>query len=293
VVDASSLAPGLWIKRDDLSATPFGGNKVRALEYLLGDVRRGDAVVTVGSAGSTHALAVATYAGQLGARVAVGRWKQEMNDAARVVARRIEEAAERAPVFSSPVFAYAWAWLQHRGGPRHWLPAGGSSPLGTLGHVNAALELAAQVASGALPAPTQVIVPLGSGGTAAGLTLGFRIAGLETVVVGARVVPRIVARHGHVMHLVESTARLIEHHTGERVPRPSSEAFTIAHECYGGAYGRETAAGREAAARFAAWAGLSLDATYSAKACALSLDARLGGPRVFWLTFDPRILSGS
>ena len=33
--------PPLWIKRDDLDAPDFGGNKVRALEFLLGGVGRG------------------------------------------------------------------------------------------------------------------------------------------------------------------------------------------------------------------------------------------------------------
>ena len=61
-----------------------------------------------------------------------------------------------------------------------YIPLGGSTPLGTLGHVNAALELADQVERGELPLPGRVVVPLGSGGTAAGLALGFAIAGLDT-----------------------------------------------------------------------------------------------------------------
>src|SRR6476620_9175307 len=49
----------LLVKRDDLSADPLGGNKVRALEFLLAGAERGDTVLTVGSSGSTHALATA------------------------------------------------------------------------------------------------------------------------------------------------------------------------------------------------------------------------------------------
>jgi hypothetical protein len=66
----------------------------------------------------------------------------------------------------------------------------------------------------------------------------------------------------------------------------------IAHESYGGAYGRETETGRTATGEFRAWSGLELDATYSAKACALALTLG-GGPRLFWLTFDSRILGAS
>src|SRR6185436_9055592 len=82
VVPLTGLSSQLWIKRDDLFADPIGGNKVRALEYIFGDLKKGDDVVTVGSAGSTHALSVATYGARLEAHVRVGRWQQEMNPTA-------------------------------------------------------------------------------------------------------------------------------------------------------------------------------------------------------------------
>src|SRR5207302_755455 len=123
IVLPAALGLPLWIKRDDLSADPMGGNKARALEFLLGSVRAGDSLVTVGSAGSTHALAVATYGRRLGATVYVGRWKQEMNDAADVVSLRLAQDADAAPVFRSPVGAYAWAFV-HRVHGAKWIPAG-------------------------------------------------------------------------------------------------------------------------------------------------------------------------
>ena len=152
VAPLASISPSLWIKRDDVNADPLGGNKVRALEFLLASTKAGDRVVTVGSAGSTHALAVAVYGHKLGARVLVGRWRQTMNETAGVVAERVAATAERAPTFRSPAEAYAWAWLQRlRGG--HWIAAGGSTPLGVLGHVSAGLELVDQIDAGELPSP--------------------------------------------------------------------------------------------------------------------------------------------
>lgn len=289
VVALTNVAPALWIKRDDLCADPMGGNKTRALEFLLADVRAGDHVVTVGSAGSTHALAVAVYAALLGARVWVGRWRQEMNATAIRVARLLDERTERAPVFRSPIGAYVWAWRQRMSGAR-WIPAGGSVPLGILGHVNAGLELVAQIDAGVLPSPNRVVVPLGTGGTAAGLALAFRIARREIEVVGVRVVPQIVGRRRRVLHLANSTARLIEHMSGESVPRVRRRDVSIAQNYYGGAYGRETEVGRAAAVRLQAAAGIRLDPTYSAKAFAWALDFVSGGPTLFWLTFDSRIL---
>lgn len=284
-----NLAPSLWIKRDDLCAEPMGGNKTRALEFLFGDLRAGERVVTVGSAGSTHALAVAVYAARLGARALVGRWRQEMNATAIRVTRQLDERTEHGPVFRSPIGAYAWAWRQRMRGAR-WIPAGGSTPLGILGHVNAGLELVAQIDAGVLPPPDRVVVPLGTGGTAAGLALAFRIAGRDIDVVGARVVPRIVGRRRRVLRLANRTAGLIEQITGETIPHVRRQDLVIVHETYGGAYGRETEVARAAAARLRVATGISLDPTYSAKAFALALDLASGGPTLFWLTFDSRIL---
>jgi len=299
VVRLDALSPSLWIKRDDLSAEPLGGNKARALEFLLGSVQRGDRVVTVGAAGSTHALAVATYAGSggLGARVLVGRWRQVTSAVADRVAERTAALSERAPVFATPVEAYVWAWWQRTrrmpGGRRvRWIAAGGSSPQGVLGHVNAGLELLRQIDAGALPMPASVVVPLGTGGTAAGLALAFAIANRDIVVVGARVVPRVVGRRGRVIRLANRTARLIEHATGERLPRVTRRLVAVHHESYGGAYGRETPAARGAAARLGGVSDIVLDATYSAKAFAVALERATREPTLFWLTFDARFLGG-
>jgi D-cysteine desulfhydrase len=292
VDEVHALSASLFVKRDDLSADPLGGNKVRALEFLLGGVKDEDRIVTVGAAGSTHALAVATYGKRLGAHVSVGRWTQEMNRAAEVVAERIGRQADEAPIFRSPVRAYAWAWRQRLTGAS-WIAAGGSTPTGVLGHVNAGLELVAQIDAGMLPAPRYVVVPLGTGGTMAGLALAFTLAARDIRVVGARVVPRIVARQRHVLALASSTSRLIERVTGERVPRVSQDSIEIVHDAYGGAYGRETDAARRAADALQGAARIILDGTYSAKAFSVALDYAKRGPTVFWLTFDSRILTGS
>lgn len=287
-MERSSLGSNLWVKRDDLSGRPLGGNKVRALEFLLGGVGAGEEVLTVGATGSTHALATALYAARLGARTTVFRWPQEMNDVARGV-----DACLRA---SATVRDSAWVGLAYarvalhrlRHRPR-WIPAGGTCPLGILGHVDAALELAAQVEAGLLPAPERVVLPLGSGGTAAGLVLGFALAGLDAEVVGVQVVPRIVARPSRVRGLVRATRRFIARVTGHPVGEVAPGRFRVEPGFYGGAYGRELPAAREAASRFrAVHPGAMLDATYSAKACAAALACCDDRPTLFWLTFGPQ-----
>ncbi len=277
----------ILIKREDLSGARYGGNKVRPLEFLLAGVRPDDEVLTVGGLGSTHALATATYAASLGARTTVVRWTQEMNPDAQSSGRRCAATARCIDV-SSPVTAFAIVAALRLTRRVRWVPAGGTSPLGILGHVDAALELAEQVRDGVLPPPERVVVPLGSGGTAAGLVLGFAIAGLDVVVDAVRVAPALVAHRRRVLSLAARSGGLIERLAGERVPRPGAHALRVIGSEYGGAYGRATA-GAAAAARWLREAGgPPVDATYSAKALAAALAEGPAEGLVFWLTFDGR-----
>lgn len=291
-MERSALAHSLWIKRDDLNAPLLGGNKVRALEYLLAGLSPGQTVITVGGRGSTHALSTVVHAHHLGHEAIVLRWAQEMNAAARDVAARLHLEADHCIDARTVLGVYLRAAALRamhrlRGDALRWIPAGGTSPLGILGHVNAALELAEQVRAGLLPHPERIVLPLGTGGTAAGLLLGLAVAGLRTRVVGVRVVPRIVARHARVLRLARATARLLEQQASATVPRPDPTRLRIEHLYYGGAYGRETEAGRAAAARFDN-AHCRLDATYGAKAFAAALAACDDRPTLFWMTFDSR-----
>lgn len=291
-IDGASL----WIKRDDLSAPALGGNKVRALEYLLAHVPAGCALLTVGATGSTHALAVACYGAQLGRRVQVITWPQEQHAAARATAARLASLAS-VTATGSVAAAYLRAFGRRLRGGVHWIPAGGSVPLGALGHVAAALELAQQIERDAIPAPDLLVVPLGSGGTAAGLLVGLALAGLPTRVVGVQVVPRLVARHARVATLARRTHALVARLVGEPIPPLDVERLEIDRSAYGGRYGRETEAARHAAASLARAGGPTLEPTYSAKAFAVALARARHSPSrqkvLFWLTFDGRWLGSS
>jgi D-cysteine desulfhydrase len=289
---ASAVHPNLWIKRDDTFADPLGGNKARALEFLLGNVLPNDLLVTVGSEGSTHVLAVATYGRRLGAHVAAGRWRQVMNPTAARVSALTERIADEAPMFRSIAGAYAWAWRRRRRTPNsRWIAAGGATPLGVLGHVNAGLELVDQVNGGELPPPACVVVPFGTGATSAGLALAFAIAGLKTTVVGVRVVSLVVGRRARARRLASDASRFIEGMVGRRLPRVDRDALHVVHGAFGGAYGRETEKSRATAAHLRDLTGITLDATYSAKAFHVAMDLARHGPTLFWLTFDSRALN--
>ena len=290
-IDLPRLGP-VWIKRDDLNAPVSGGNKARSLEFLLGGLGEGDRVVTVGGAGSTHVLATAAHAARIGVTVEARRWMHDMNPAAETIARRLTESTSREAGRSAAVTLLA-AGLHAARTRTRFIPIGGSTPLGVLGHVNAALELAAQIERGDLPVPDRVVVPLGSGGTTAGLLLGFAIAGLPTTVVGARVGPRIFVNRYAVLRLARATAALIRSLGGDGIPAIDPTRLRIAQHVYGGAYGRPLAASRDAANILQTASGLVLDDTYSAKAWVAALDeVRRGmGPVLFLLTFDARCLT--
>ena len=263
---------------------------MRALEFLLGAVAAGDSVATVGATGSTHALATARYAGVLGARTTVFRWPQVMNEAARRVDAELRSHADVRDS-RSPVQAYIGAAMHRLRHRPHWIPAGGTTPLGILGHVDAGLEFAAQVADGVMPPPRRIVIPLGSGGTVAGLLLALAISGLDCEVVGVQVVPRIVANRRRVARLVAATRMLLEKLSDDAVGAPDLRRLTIDRGFYGGAYGRETVAGRDAASRYrAAHPAAMLDGTYAAKTCAAALARCDGQATVFWVTFDSRVM---
>ena len=285
---------GVWIKREDLNSPVCGGNKVRALEFLLGGLGEGDTVITTGGAGSTHVLATATHAARLGIRTMAIRWTHDMNPVADKVAARIRLAIPGSRVSWNPVIALAEARYHSSRKRIRYIPIGGTSPLGVLGHVNAALELAEQIANREMPLPASIVLPLGSGGTAAGILLGLAVAGLTSIeVVGARVGPRIFANRARVLMIARATARLIARMAGEPIRFPDPSQLRVVHDVYGGAYGRSLDKSRGPAKLLHDAMGLALDDTYSAKAwtAALNEQGSSTAPVLFWLTFDATCLT--
>jgi 1-aminocyclopropane-1-carboxylate deaminase/D-cysteine desulfhydrase-like pyridoxal-dependent ACC family enzyme len=283
----------LRIKRDDLVAPLIGGNKARALELLLAECPPERTILTVGATGSTHALCVAQHGAALGLRTEIITWPQETHAIADATAVRMRALAD-VTATSSVLRAFlrvAWRRATHR---MQWIPAGGSTPLGALGHADAALELADQLAREGVAMPDVIVLPLGSGGTIAGLLVGLALAGARTRVIGVRVVPRVVANRGHVQRLARRTRALLQRLAGERLPPLDEGRLEIEHRAFGGAYGRETQDARHAASLLREAGGPPLEGTYSAKAFAVALARAERSPDewvLFWLTFDGRWLA--
>ena len=69
-LSAALGGPQLWAKRDDCTGLALGGNKVRKLEYLLGEAlaQGADTVITAGGFQSNQARQTAAAAARLGLR---------------------------------------------------------------------------------------------------------------------------------------------------------------------------------------------------------------------------------
>jgi D-cysteine desulfhydrase len=291
---------GIWVKEDGrFGAGGWGGNKVRKLEWLIPEARRRRrrSILTFGGLGTNWGLATALYAREHGIETALALLDQPLDDHVRAQLARLDASGARIHRTHTKARTVAMLpWLLARnaraGRPPYLLPAGGSSPVGALGYVEAALEIAAQVEAGALPEPAHVVVPVGTGGTAAGLALGFQLAGLRSRVVGVVVNDQLRLDAPVFARLARRSANLLERRGATLGPLSLGPGMLdLTRDQIGAGYGHRT----EAAARaieLAAADGLALDPVYTAKAMAGLLarraEGRLGGPVLFVHTDGPR-----
>ena len=296
-------APGnaeLWIKRDDLSGQRYGGNKVRKLELLMGAATARDArsVITFGAAGSNHALATALTAQELGLRC-VNILGPQVNSAAvrrnlmasfRAGAQLVYAAWRDTPLVTVREFFRLW---REDGCAPSVIPPGGSSPLGALGFVNAALELAdqwAQQAEG--PPPDVLYVASGTMATSVGLAAGLALAGWPTRVEAVRVTVPPFTSMARARAMYRGIGALLSK-AGLRLPAWQEDRFRLRDEFFGGEYARHTP--EAVAAVRLAWErwGIRLEGTYTGKTMAACLHdlgrGEMSGKRiVFWNTYNSR-----
>ncbi|MGM0555616.1 MAG: 1-aminocyclopropane-1-carboxylate deaminase/D-cysteine desulfhydrase [Myxococcota bacterium] len=274
--------PSLWVKRDDVTGKIYGGNKVRKLEFLLGDAKdKGhDQVWTVGAIGSNHALATCLYAREVDLAPAVLHYPQPVTDHVLHNLKAISSAnpdLTLASNFASVSYEMAKRkvkeWLATGDNP-YYVPAGGSSPVGVLGYVNAALELAEQIAAGECPEPDYIFVAAGTCGTLSGLLLGVKMAALDTRVLGVRVVDKVITNAPNTRRLANGAADLLEECGVQNVPRIDKNDVTILSDYFGEGYGEATVDGREAIHTLSELEDLYLEPTYTGKAFAGLLGER-------------------
>ena len=165
----------VFIKRDDSLGPAGGGNKTRKLEYLLADaVAQGATrIVTVGGAQSNHARITAAAARVLGLEPhlllfgtrpekAVGNLLIDQLVGAELHFIPPGPIAGGACTFEE-LDAHVLEEASKRVGEHYYVPLGGSNGLGSLGYIQAALEVEDQARKAGI-ANAWVVVAAGSGG---------------------------------------------------------------------------------------------------------------------------------
>ena len=293
VIDGARI--GLAIKRDDLTSSVYGGNKVRKLEYLLcrAKDRGATRVATFGAIASNHATATSVFAQRQGLRCvcflshqtrtpAAGR---ALNMHSKLGTELVEFGRERPQRIATlrRALAEEKTWV---------VPLGGTCWLGVVGVVDAGLELASQVEAGDVPQPDELYVAMGTMGTVAGIAIGLALADLPTRVHAVRVTDESFANPVMLERLIKKTVMLL-HRMDPGIPADLADRVNVTYrpEFFGRGYARATTDSERAVALAGEQLGLSLENTYTGKAfAALLADCRTnrtGNTKtMFWNTYN-------
>jgi 1-aminocyclopropane-1-carboxylate deaminase/D-cysteine desulfhydrase-like pyridoxal-dependent ACC family enzyme len=294
-LDPGSGKRSVSIKYDNLTGSIYGGNKVRKLEYIFPRaLAKGcKRIATFGAAGSNHALATALYARQAGFECTCFLSHQAKTT---LVAATLNTQVQN----RTDLVRYGGAYKnrirtlrQHLWGKDAWvIPMGGSSWLGTMGFVAAALELAAQIENKEIRLPDRLYVGTGTMGTAVGLALGLASAGLNTEVHAVRVSDTVIANEKAMQSLLNKTARMMRR-LDRSVPEDlvARTNLKMRHGFFGPGYAHSTAATDEAITLAKSQLDIKLESTYTGKTmAALLTDMRKPGAGelncLYWHTYN-------
>jgi len=262
----------LW-KRDDLSGLELSGNKARKLEYLVAEAeaRGADTLVTCGGVQSNHCRATAFAAARRGLGAVVllrvpdpsrppGLEANALLDhlaGARIRWVSPDEYRRRAEVLEAVA-----AELRTEGRRPYLIPEGGSSALGCWGYVTAVAEILDQLPPAWREGPVAIAYACGSGGTAAGIELGVRLAGWR----GASPIGFAVCNDAAYFRarIADLCADARQRWPG--LPVVPAEAVTVDDGFVGPGYGEATKEGLLLLARVARTDGVLLDPVYTGKA---------------------------
>lgn len=278
----------VWVKRDDCTGLGLGGNKVRKLEFLIGEALENgaDTVLTTGAVQSNHARQTAAAAARTGLRceLVLPSVVESPGASYERSGNRLLDDLLGAEVFPTADVAGAGACIRERlaaakseGRVLVAIPPGGSSPTGTLGYVAAALELLDQLEARELDFD-RILIAASTGGTAAGLAAGLALAGSSLPITCACVAyPQTETRAAVEQLFAQACAELGR--PDEKLP--ASVGFI---DALGAGYGIPSAAGLEAIRRLARSEGLLLDPVYTGKAMATLLGSARVETVLFWHT---------
>ena len=269
---SEKYSANIYCMRDDLTGFAFGGNKTRKLDYLVYDaIQQGaDTLLSVGANQSNFCRITAGYGAANGLDVQLLlSGEQEENPKANLYLDHIfnatvthTDAYENADVEAESIKLEEK--LTTLGKKVYRMPLGGSTPLGTLGYLNAFNEILAFSKENNIDFD-YIFLASGSGGTQAGLVLGKMISNWQGEILGISVGRSVTELHSVVDNLAKETAKMLNF-------AASNTKFTVDDNYIGEKYGAFTNWGKNAISEFALNEGILLDNVYTGKAAAGMLD---------------------
>ena len=280
----------LWLKRDDLTGFSWGGNKVRTAEFLLGDAVQNDIQELVVSGGpSSNFVALMTAAASTVGihvhQVSYGNRDTNSHPALAASARlgaTVTFTGSNNRAETDDVGQRLAADRRHFGRRAQAIPRGGATPIGSLGFLFAALELQDQILSAGIE-PGAVVIPVGSGGSVAGLLAGAEICKATWKIVGPSVSRAPGAMHDAVVSKAVACAALV----GEKLDATSLHQRLELFDARGPGFGAADSGLRAFSRDVQAATGFCLDPVYNAKALhwlAGSERPEAGRPVIYWHT---------
>ncbi|MCM3711529.1 D-cysteine desulfhydrase [Sporosarcina luteola] len=269
--------PTIYIKRDDLLGLAGGGNKTRKLEFLIADaIRNGaDTIVTGGALQSNHCrltLAAAIKEGlkcQLILEEGVATPYNPNANGNNLLFNLLGAESIKVVPHGSDMLAEMHALgeeLAMAGRTPYVVPIGGSNELGSVGYAACAQEILQQSFEDGLVFD-DVVVASGSGGTQAGLIVGFHASSAPINVHGINVSRPNETQIPLITNLVHQTADYLnvsDNHLADHV------------HCYDGYVGEgytiPTQGMIEAVQMLARTEGILLDSVYTGKVMAGLID---------------------
>lgn len=301
---SEKLGVELYIKRDDFTGMSlFGGNKVRKLQYLLGDAKKKGCqyVFTYGATQSNHAMQTAACCRRCGLKpvlylVAIVK-PDETDLRANLLLDRIldaevhivemeegeteSEAEDRAVVLAREHMAR----LEAEGNRCYEIPMGGASPVGSVGFVEGYVELEEQLFAAGLHAD-YIFHATGTGGTMAGLAAGRKLIGSDTEIISINVSEKDEGYPKRMAGLANESLKLM----GCEKTVCTEEDIHTDLNYYLPGYEIPNEGASEAIKLLASEEGLFIDPVYTGKAFAGMLDyirtgkVPSGSTVVFWHT---------
>jgi 1-aminocyclopropane-1-carboxylate deaminase/D-cysteine desulfhydrase-like pyridoxal-dependent ACC family enzyme len=252
--------------RDDLSGFGIGGNKVRKLDFLIGDAlaKKADTLVTMVASSFSRNAAVAGKVHGFEVHVVLAGTEEEQNLASQDLFNRADTVLHYVPQpddnSMQRTLDRVLDELATGGKATYLLHPGGSDTIGCLGYLNAFNQIVEHSLQSGIHFD-QIIHSTGSTATQAGLVLGQCISHYETTIIGMAASQITDVQIQRVLNLARQTAAMLS--------IPLDESRIIVDDRFlGPGYALPSEKGEEACRLFLGLEGILLDDSYTAKAAA-------------------------